>query len=107
MCISCGYNIQRHFHEPYLEYLYAKLKEALSTQDWYREQEKTGKRGEISNSSMIRKWGEEAMRIQSKIQMSRDAPSDFTEEADTWMRREKLINAQFEAIRGNAPKRAD
>jgi hypothetical protein len=47
------------------------------------------------------------MRIQAKIQMSRDAPSDFTEEADIWMRREKLVNAQFEATRENAQKKTD
>lgn len=97
MCINCGYNIQKHFHEPYLNQLYADLKKALDTQEWYREQEKQGKKGELSNKSMIREWGERAMKIQARIQMSRDAPNDFTEESDIWMKRNALIDGPLKA----------
>ena len=69
--------------DDYLEYLYAKQKEALDIQEGYRSKPK----GELDSSAMIRQWGEEAMKIQAKIQKSRDHPDDFAEEADIWRRR--------------------
>ncbi len=82
-CTSCGYDIREHHHKPYLDYLYAKLKEALDIQDGYR----TKPDGELKSSSMAREWGKKAMEIQAEIQKSRDEPDAFTEEACIWEKR--------------------